>query len=55
MSEINNNFCHNCVKIMVCEWNKKIEALGGTEKKPFALDVTINGCGEFFSSEKEED
>jgi len=55
MSVINNDFCSNCVKIMVCEWNKKIEALSGTEKKPILLDVTINECEEFISIVSEED
>jgi len=49
MSTINNEHCSNCVKIMVCEWNKKIEALVGTEKKPILLDITINDCEEFIS------
>jgi len=47
MSIINNEHCSSCAKITVCEWNKKIEALSGTEKKPILLDLTINECGEF--------
>jgi len=50
MSTINNEFCFNCVKIMVCEWNKKIEALSGTDKKPILLNVTINECEEYLPS-----
>lgn len=50
---INNKFCEQCVKVQVCEWNKKIVALDGTEKKPILLDVTINKCEEFLSVETE--
>lgn len=54
MSIINNDFCDNCVKVNVCEWNKKIEALRGTEKKPILLDLTINECGEYLSNGNED-
>lgn len=55
MSEIKNDYCYKCVKIKVCEWNKKIEALSGTEKKPILLNVTINECEEYIPVDKEED
>jgi len=51
MVQIINQFCESCVKASVCEWSQKLYKLEGTEKKPGILDIKINGCEQYLSTD----
>lgn len=50
-----NEYCPNCVKRSVCEWTEKLYKLEGTKKKLGVLEITVDGCRAYLSSENDED
>lgn len=48
-----NPYCETCVKSSVCEWNQKLYKLEGTEKKIGVLEITVTGCLQHLSLDKE--
>jgi hypothetical protein len=43
----------SCVKTNVCTWYEKLSKLEGSEKKPVNLDITVDKCEEFLTTEEE--